>query len=109
MKDTLDMATQKKDLTPLSNVIDTLMSDGTLPFDPDDAAIYRVWDDVVASVRPDLVGSCTPFRIKQKRLQVTVAHPILLQELRPSEKPIREGLNRTLKRTAVIKIDFRVG
>lgn len=103
------MDTAQKDLTPLADVIANLMTDGTLPFTAEDADIWKVWDEVVQSVRPDLVGACGPSRIKQKRLQVTVTHPIWLQELRPSENQIRGALNRKLRRKAVLKIDFRVG
>ncbi|MFO7986154.1 MAG: DUF721 domain-containing protein [Desulfatiglandaceae bacterium] len=103
------MDTAKRDLTPLADVIADLMTDGSLPFDAEDAHIWKVWDEVIQTVRPDLAGACGPSRIKQKRLQVTVTHPIYLQELRPWEKQIRGTLNRKLKREAVLKIDFRVG
>ncbi|MEJ2587972.1 MAG: DUF721 domain-containing protein [Deltaproteobacteria bacterium] len=95
----------KKDLTPLGDVIARLMTDGTLPFEAKDADIWRVWDEVVG----ELSAVCKPSRIRNKRLQVKVPEPIWLQEMRFSEKRIREDLNRKLKRTAVVKIDFRVG
>lgn len=103
------MNTAQKDLTSLGDVIADLMTDGTLPFDPEDADIWKVWDQVIRSVQPELVGACGPSRIKQKRLQVTVTHPIYLQELRPWERQIRAALNRKLDRNAVLRIDFKVG
>ncbi len=95
----------KKDLIPLADVIANLMTDGTLPFDSEDADIWRVWDEVVGG----LCEVCKPTRIRKKRLEVTVPDPIWLQELRFSEKRIRADLNRKLQRHAVLKIDFRVG
>jgi hypothetical protein len=101
----ISMDTPKKDLTPLGDVIAQLMSDGTLPFEAEDADIWHVWDQVVGNLSAVL----KPTRIRNKRLQVTVPDPIWLQEMRFSERRIREDLNRKLERTAVVKIDFRVG
>lgn len=99
------MEPAKKDFIPLADVIANLMTDGTLPFDSEDADIWRVWHEVAG----DFSAVCKPTRIRKKSLQVTVPDPIWLQELRFSEKRIRADLNRKLQRNAVIKIDFRVG
>jgi predicted nucleic acid-binding Zn ribbon protein len=99
----------KKDgdsLVPLKDVISNILSDPTLPFNPDDANIWRVWDEVVG---PAISKNARPLWIKNGKLKVTVSDPIWLQELQFVEKDIREKLNGKLGRKAVDKIEFRVG
>jgi hypothetical protein len=96
----------KKELTPLGDIISGLFANGTLPFNPDDVDIWKVWGDVVGH---DISESARPSRIKNRRLRVTVSDPIWLQELIFLESAIREKLNSRLGRRAVDKIDFKVG
>jgi predicted nucleic acid-binding Zn ribbon protein len=96
----------KKDLTSLKDIISGLLTDGTLPFNPDDVDIWKVWEEVVGEA---ISESARPSRIKGRRLKVTVSDPIWLQELTFLESDIREKLNGRLGRTAVEKIDFKVG
>ncbi|MCD4717431.1 MAG: DUF721 domain-containing protein [Desulfobacterales bacterium] len=93
-------------LVPLKDVISNILSDPTLPFNPDDANIWRVWDEVVG---PAISKNARPLWIKNGKLKVTVSDPIWLQELQFVEKDIREKLNAKLGRKAVDKIEFRVG
>lgn len=93
-------------MTPLKDIIADLLRDGTLPFNPDDANIWKVWDDVVG---PAISRNTRPSWIKNFRLRVKVSDPIWLQELKFVEEDIRERLNKRLGRRAVEKIDFRVG
>jgi len=93
-------------LTSLRDVIANLLSDGALPFNPEDAYIWKVWDEVVG---PDISRNAKPLWIKDRRLKVTVSDPIWLQELKFVEKDIKEKLNKKLGRKAVEKIEFRVG
>jgi len=93
-------------LIPLKDVISNILSDPTLPFNPDDANIWRVWDEVVG---PAISKNARPLWIKNGKLKVTVSNPIWLQELQFVEKDIKEKLNGTLGRKAVDKIEFRVG
>ena len=93
-------------LIPLKDVISDILSDPTLPFNPDDAHIWRVWDEVVG---PAISKNARPLWIKNGKLKVTVSDPIWLQELQFVEKDIREKLNGKLGRKAVDKIEFRVG
>jgi len=93
-------------LTPLKDVIANLLSDRTLPFNPDDANIWRVWNEVVG---PAISKNARPLWIKNGKLKVTVSNPIWLQELQFVEKDIMEKLNGKLGRKAVEKIEFRVG
>ncbi len=93
-------------LIPLKDVISNILSDGTLPFNPDDANIWKVWDEVVG---PAISKNARPLWVKNGKLKVTVSDPIWLQELQFVEKDIREKLNGTLGRNAVDKIEFRVG
>jgi predicted nucleic acid-binding Zn ribbon protein len=100
------MDKDKNSLTSIRDVIANLLSDGALPFNPDDAHIWKVWDEVVG---PDISRNAKPLWIKDRRLKVTVSDPIWLQELKFVEKDIKEKLNKKLGRKAVEKIEFRVG
>ncbi len=100
------MRQTKSDLIPIGDIVANLLTDGTLPFNPDDVDIWRVWGEVVGDT---ISESARPTRIRKGRLSVTVTDPIWLQELRFLELTIREKLNSRLGRTAVQKIDFKVG
>lgn len=93
-------------LTSLKDVISSLLRSGELPFNPGDANIWKVWDEVVG---PAVSKNAHPSWIKTGRLRVTVSDPIWLQELEFMEESIREKLNKTLGRKAVERIEFRVG
>jgi hypothetical protein len=99
----------KKDgdsLVPLKDVISNILSDPTLPFNPGDANIWRVWGEVVG---PAISKNARPLWIKNGKLKVTVSDPIWLQELQFVEKDIRKKLNGKLGRKAIDRIEFRVG
>lgn len=96
----------QNELTPLKDVIRSLLGDGTLPFNPDDAEIWEVWDEVIGC---EASMNARPSGIKGNRLMVTVSDPIWLQELLFRERGIIEELNKKLGRMAVNKIEFRVG
>jgi hypothetical protein len=99
------MGKTKKQLTPIGDIIANLLTDGTLPFDPDDVDIWKVWDEVVGQT---ISESARPSRIRKGCLRVTVSDPIWLQELNFLESTIREKLNERLGRIAVDRIDFRI-
>ncbi|MDY6973886.1 MAG: DUF721 domain-containing protein [Thermodesulfobacteriota bacterium] len=100
------MGTDRKKLTSLKDVIANLFSHGTLPFNAEDARIWKVWDEAVG---PAISKNAQPSWIKNGRLRVTVWDPIWLQELKFVEENVREQLNKRLGRKAVEKIEFRVG
>jgi predicted nucleic acid-binding Zn ribbon protein len=100
------MGKDKNSLTSLKDVISELLGSGALPFDADDARIWKLWDDVVG---PAIARNAQPFRIKNRQLRVRVSDPIWYQELKFMEESIREKLNQTLGRKAVNKIEFSVG
>ena len=100
------MDKHRNSLTPIRDVISNLLSNGTLPFNPDDAAIWKVWDEVVG---PAISRHSQPSWIKNRILKVKVSDPIWLQELKFIEKDIKEKLNKKLGRKAIEKIEFRVG
>jgi predicted nucleic acid-binding Zn ribbon protein len=100
------MGEAKNSLTPLKDVITNLLSDGTLPFNPDDARIWRVWEGVVG---PAISRNARPSWIKNGKLKVRVSDPIWLQELEFVEESIREKLNTKLGRKAIYRIEFRIG
>ena len=100
------MDAKRHSLTSLKDIITNLLSNGTLPFNPDDARIWKVWDEVVG---PAISRNAQPSWIKNRRLKVTVSDPIWLQELKYVEEDIRERLNKKLDRKAIEKIEFRVG
>jgi predicted nucleic acid-binding Zn ribbon protein len=97
---------EKKDsLTPLKDVISSLFGDAALPFNPDDARIWKVWEEVVGI---PVAKHTSPLWIKEGKLRVSVTDPIWLQELGYVEKTIRKKLNGKLGRPAVKKIEFRI-
>ena len=100
------MAADDESMTSLKDIIENLFGDGGLPFDPDDANIWKVWEEVVGSA---ISESTQPSRIKSGRLRVTVSDPIWLQELEFMERDVRKKLNTRLGRKAVEKIEFRLG
>lgn len=100
------MQKPRKELTPIGDIVSSLLRDGTLPFNTDDVDIWKVWDEVVGE---SFLGNTRPSRIRNKSLTVTVYDSISLQELKFQESGIREKLNEKLGRSAVDKIEFRVG
>jgi len=97
---------KKKDtLTPLRDIIAAILEDSRLPFNPEDALIWKVWDEAVGK---PIAGNAQPLWIKDGRLRVKVSDPIWLQELGFVEETIRENLNQKLGRKAVTKIEFRL-
>ena len=97
----------KKDtLTPLKDVISAIFGDSKLPFNPEDAGIWKFWDEVVGD---PIAGHAQPSWIKNGRLRVKVSDPIWLQELEFVEETIKEKLNAKLGRKAVKRIEFRLG
>ena len=100
------MNEKKPTLTPLRDIITSLLGDtAALPFNPQDALIWKVWDEVVGS---PISRNAQPLWIKQGRLRVKVSDPIWLQELGLVEGTIKEKLNTRLGRQAVEKIEFRL-
>jgi predicted nucleic acid-binding Zn ribbon protein len=99
------MTERKPPLTPLKEIMADILRDDTLPFNPEDAHIWRVWDEVVG---PAISKNAQPMWIKDGRLRVKVSDPIWLQELGFVEASIKEKLNSTLGRYAVDKIEFRL-
>jgi hypothetical protein len=93
-------------LTPLKDIISNLLGDSNLAFNPDDARIWEVWNDVVG---PTIAEIARPSWIKNKRLIVFVRDSIWLQELNFTGTSIKDDLNRELQRDAVHHIEFRLG
>ena len=100
------MSGKKGSLTSLKDIISGLLGDSKLPFNPDDARIWKVWDEVVG---PPIARNAQPSWIKAGRLRVTVSDSIWLQELEYLGETIKEKLNKELGREAVEKIEFRLG
>jgi len=100
------MEKPRKELTPLGDIISSLLNDGVLPFNPDDVDIWKVWGEVVGEPFSE---NTRPARISNRRLRVAVFDSISLQELQFRESDIRAKLNEKLGRPAVDKIEFRAG
>jgi predicted nucleic acid-binding Zn ribbon protein len=96
---------RKDSLTPLKDILSALLTDSKLPFNPRDATIWKIWDEVVG---PAISRNAQPLWIKDRRLRVKVSDPIWLQELSYLERSVREKLNARLGRQAVEKIEFRL-
>jgi predicted nucleic acid-binding Zn ribbon protein len=98
---------QRKDkLTALKDILANIFREADLPFNPDDALIWKVWEDVVG---PTISKKAHPLWIKDRNLRVAVSDPIWLQELRFVEETMKDKLNEKMGRTAVEKIEFRLG
>ena len=100
------MSRKNGTLTPLKDIIANIFEGSTLPFNPDDARIWKDWEGVVGAA---IARNARPSWIKNGRLRVNVSDPIWLQELEFVGETIKEKLNGKLGRNAVKKIDFRLG
>lgn len=96
----------KDTLKPLRDVIAGLFQDGLLPFNPDDARIWELWEETIGEA---IAAHAHPVWIKQGTLRVDVKESIWLQELEFMAEDIRTELNRRMGRCAVRKIQFRLG
>ena len=92
--------------TSLQEIIAGIFQDSRLPFNPDDARIWGIWEDVVGAA---IAQNAQPSWIKDGKLRVRVSNSIWLQELGFEEETIKKKLNRRLGRKAVEKIEFRLG
>ncbi len=101
----MDAQRRKDSLTPLGDILSALLADAKLPFNPQDATIWRIWDEVAGTA---IARNARPLWIKDRRLRVKVSDPIWLQELSYLEAGIRQKLNAALGRQAVDKIEFRL-
>ena len=101
------MPEEKKDtMTPLKDILNGLLSGDSLPFNPADAEIWEIWEEVVGQT---IAEHARPANIMKKKLRVHVSEPIWLQELEYVAETIKEKLNKKLCRNAVEKIVFRLG
>ena len=100
------MDLKKKELTSLREILSSLFNSSDLPFNPDDARIWKIWEDTVGS---GIARHARPSWIKNHCLRVDVSDPIWLQELIYVEDQILEKVNDRLGRKAVEKIEFRLG
>lgn len=96
----------KKSFIPLKEVIDDIFASPALSFNFDDVKIWEVWDGVVGK---RVAKHARPSQINKGVLIVKVTDSVWHHELEFMAETIREGLNSTLRRTAVKKIRFKVG
>ena len=100
------MGRKQDNLTPLKEIISHLFQEGNLPFNPDDARIWELWDDAVGEA---IARHARPLWIKQGVLRVDVSNSIWLQELEYLGDDVKSRVNRKLGRCAVERIEFRLG
>lgn len=101
------MTENKKDsMVPLKDILKGLLAGSNLKFNPADAEIWEIWDEVVG---PAIAEHAQPSNITKKQLRVNVAEPIWLQELEFVAETIKDKLNKKLGRNAVEKVIFRLG
>ena len=101
------MTENKKDsMVPLKDILKGLLAGSNLKFNPADAEIWEIWDEVVG---PAIAEHAQPSNITKKQLKVHVAEPIWLQELEFVAEMIKDKLNQKLGRNAVEKVIFRLG
>ena len=77
------MSKDEKSLTALKDVLSSLFSSGELPFNPEDAKIWKIWEEVVGV---GISKHARPSWIKDGILRVNVSDPIWCQELQYSGK-----------------------
>lgn len=101
------MTENKKDsMVPLKDILKGLLAGSNLKFNPADAEIWEIWDEVVG---PAIAEHAQPSNITKKQLRVHVSEPIWLQELEFVAEMIKDKLNQKLGRNAVEKVIFRLG
>jgi len=100
------MAPKKETLTPLKDIISSLLKDTDLPFNPADAKIWSVWEEAVGK---GIACHARPVWIRNGCLRVNVSDSVWLQELEYVKETIMEKLNGKVGRSAVKKIDLRFG
>ena len=100
------MTENNKSFTSLKDIITNILSDTNLPFNPDDARLWEIWDDAVGT---PISAHAKPYWIRKKRLRVNVSDSIWLQELEYAKETIMEKVNFHLGREAVKEIEFRIG
>ena len=91
--------------TSIKDIISSLLSDPSLPFNPADARIWEIWDEAVG---PGIAGHARPSWIRKGLLRVEVSDPIWLQELEFLSGDIREKLNERLGGKRIKKVEFRL-
>jgi predicted nucleic acid-binding Zn ribbon protein len=97
---------EKKDrFTSIKDIISSLLSDPSLPFNPADAKIWEVWDEAVG---PNIAGHARPSWTRKGLLRVEVSDPIWLQELEFISDDIRERLNERLGGKRIKRLEFRL-
>jgi hypothetical protein len=96
----------KRSFIPLKEVIEDLFTSSALSLNLDDVKIWEVWDGVVGK---RVAKHARPSQINKGVLIVKVTDSVWHHELEFMAETIREGLNSTLRRTAVKKIRFKVG
>lgn len=99
------METKKNKMTAIGDIISNIFNDPKLPISPDNAKIWKIWDDAVG---PIVAKHARPVRIWEGTLRVRVWDPIWLQELRLIEKSIKEKLNEKLGQNKIEKIEFKL-
>ena len=97
---------KKESMTALKDILQGLLANSNLKFNPSDAEIWEVWDEVVG---PAIAEHAQPSGITKKTLRVRVEEPIWLQELEFVAETIKDKLNKKLGRNAVEKVIFRLG
>lgn len=99
------MDEERKDLTPLKDILSDLFNNSQLPFNPQDGRIWKEWEDAVGEF---IARNARPAWIKNGRLKVHVSDPIWLQELEFIALDIKAKINQRLGRKAVEIIEFRL-
>jgi hypothetical protein len=94
------------ELTHIRDVVEAIFALPNYPLDLEDMKLWKVWDEAVGA---ETANHARPSSIKKGVLVVKVSDSVWLQELEFRAHEIREKLNRTLEREAIMKIRFRVG
>lgn len=96
---------KKDNFTSIKDIISSLLTDPSLPFNPADAKIWEIWDKAVG---PGIAGHARPSWIRKGLLRVEVSDPIWLQELEFVSNDIKEKLNEKLGGKRIKNVEFRL-
>ncbi len=83
------MAEEKKEsMSSLKDILQGILSGANMRFNPADAEIWEVWDEVVG---PAIAGHASPSKIHKNKLIVHVPESVWLQELEYVSETIKKN------------------
>jgi len=92
--------------TKISHILDTHLSAPGFEKIVKGFSIYKLWQKTVG---PKIAARALPLKLSEKKLYVTVATSIWMEELKYLKEELIQKLNRELKENPIDDIIFRLG